>query len=184
MSQSDLAMHYVSTYEKAQDIIQSHSRFWVSNCGCRESRGQCARSRMDVCLMFNPDDSGSGTGKKEVTLAGVMEILQEARDKYLVTRPFRNEAKTETDGICFCCDDCCAYFLNPDERCDKGERIAATDFDLCSNCGNCVDVCYFKARKMNENRLTVENDLCYGCGLCIAICPENCIQMVGRSNLN
>ena len=180
MSQTDLAMHYVSTHEKAQDLIQAHQRFWVSNCGCRENRKQCARSRMDVCLTFNPDDAGSGSGKKEASLADVMGILAEARDKYLVARPFRNQTRTDTDGICFCCDDCCGYFLDPSESCDKGELIAATDFDVCSHCGVCVDVCYFKARKMSENELVVENELCYGCGLCIAICPENCIRMIFR----
>ena len=181
MSQTELAMHYVCTNERAQDLIKAHDRFWVSNCGCRESRKQCARSRVDVCLMFNPDDPGRGSGKREVSLADVMGILQEARAKHLVARPFRNQARTDTDGICFCCDDCCGYFLDPSERCDKGELIAATDFDLCSHCGACVAVCYFNARKMNENELMVEYELCYGCGLCIASCPENCIQMVSRT---
>ena len=178
MDKIDVAMHYVCTHEKAQDLIKARDRFWVSNCGCRESRKECARSRMDICLMFNPDDPGSGTGKKEVTLPDVMAILQEARDKHLVARPYRDQSRTDTDGICFCCDDCCGYFLDPGERCDKGELVSETDFDLCNHCGECVDVCYFKARKMNEDRLLVEKDLCYGCGLCLAVCPEDCIQMV------
>jgi ferredoxin len=181
MSQTELAMHYVCTHERAQEIFKAHNQFWVSNCGCRASRKQCARSRVDVCLIFNPNDPGSGSGKKEVSLPEVMGILQEARTKHLVARPFRNPDRTDTDGICFCCDDCCGYFLDPSERCDKGELIAETDFDLCSHCGECVAVCYFKARKMNENELMVENELCYGCGLCLAICPENCIQMVCRT---
>jgi len=181
MDQTDLAIHYVCTHEKAQEVINARNQFWVSNCGCRESRKKCARSRMDVCLMFNPDDPGSGSGKKEVSRAEVMGILQEAQNKHLVARPFRNETRTDTDGICFFCDDCCGYFLEPAERCDKGELIAETDLHLCSQCGDCVEVCYFKARKLNEDKLTTENELCYGCGLCIAVCPEDCIQMVCRT---
>ena len=181
MNQADFAMHYVCTHEKTQDLIEDHNLYWVSNCGCRESRKQCGRSRMDVCLIFTPDDPGSGSGKKQISRAEVMGILQEAQTKHLVARPYRNQTRTETDGICFCCDDCCGYFLDPNERCDKGELIAETDFDLCSLCGVCVDICYFRARKMVENELIVENEFCYGCGLCIAICQENCIQMVGRN---
>jgi len=131
--------------------------------------------------MFNPEVPGSGSGMKQVSLAEVMGILQEAQAKFLVARPFRNQARTDTDGICFCCDDCCGYFLDPSERCDKGELIAETDFDLCNHCGACVEVCYFKARKMMENELTAENERCYGCGLCVAVCTEDCIQMIDRS---
>jgi len=180
MSQNDLAMHYVCTHDMAEELIHAHSRFWVSNCGCRESRKQCARSRMDVCLMFNPDDPGSGSGRKEVTEADVMEILHEAKARHLVARPYRNQARTETDGICFCCDDCCGYFSDPDERCDQGETYAVTDFSLCNHCGVCADFCYFKARRMEADELREDKDLCYGCGLCLDVCPENCVQMISR----
>lgn len=135
---------------------------------------------MDVCLIFNPDDPGSGSGKKEVPMAEVLGILQEAETKHLVARPYRNQARTGTDGICFCCDDCCAYFLDPSERCDQGELLAETDFDICNHCGACAEVCYFKARSMDGNELKVENELCYGCGLCLAVCTEDCIRMVRR----
>ena len=181
MDEADLAMHYVCTHDKALNLINEHTRFWASNCGCRERRGQCARSRMDVCLMFNPDDSGSGSGKKEVTPADAMEILHEAQIKRLVARPFRNKDRTDTDGICFCCDDCCGYFLDPAEKCDKGEFITETDFDVCNHCGICVDVCHFKARTMNGGELHEAEDLCYGCGLCLDVCPEDCIKMVRRA---
>jgi len=38
MDNPDLAMHYVCTHEKARQLVQTQQRFWVSNCGCRESR--------------------------------------------------------------------------------------------------------------------------------------------------
>jgi Pyruvate/2-oxoacid:ferredoxin oxidoreductase delta subunit len=177
MSQADLAVHYVCTHQRAQELIRARSRFWVSNCGCRESRGQCGRSRMDVCLIFTPDDPGSGSGKKKVDLADVMDILHEAKVRHLVARPYRNQARTDTDGICFCCDDCCGYFADPSEQCDRGDLVADTDFDLCTHCGDCVDVCYFHARAMSGDELCVETDRCYGCGLCVDVCPAACIRM-------
>jgi ferredoxin len=178
MDNSELAMHYVCTHEKARELVQAHPRFWVCNCGCRESRGACARSRMDLCLMFTPDDPGSGSAKKEATRAEVLDILQEAETKFLVARPWRDDARHETIGICFCCDDCCGCFLDSSEGCDKGDLVARTDFDACTHCGDCMDVCYFHARMMASDKLTVDAERCYGCGLCLAVCPEACIRMV------
>jgi len=41
------ALHYVCTHDEARRLIAAHDRFWVSNCGCRESRAACNRSRID-----------------------------------------------------------------------------------------------------------------------------------------
>ncbi|MGB2696914.1 MAG: 4Fe-4S binding protein [Candidatus Zixiibacteriota bacterium] len=183
MNKEDLAFHYVCTREEARQLVGQYERFWVLNCGCREARKEgCSRSRIDLCLMFRSDITGSdGSGKKEISRAELEEIFQEARDKHLVTRPFRNDKdRSQTEGICFCCDDCCAYFLDPTEKCDKGELIEKTEQDNCTNCGECVEVCYFKARKMEEDKLQVDQKECYGCGLCVDVCSEGCISMVER----
>lgn len=184
MSEEDLAFHYVCTWEEARKMAGRHEQFWVENCGCREKHeGSCARSRMDLCLMFRGDvQASSGSGKREISRAFVDEIFREAKEKHLVTRPFRNEKDmSQTDGICFCCDDCCGYFLDPTERCDRGSSIEKTQQNECTNCGECARVCYFGARKMKRDELTVNRNECYGCGLCVGVCPENCIQMVLRN---
>ncbi|MDH4222438.1 MAG: 4Fe-4S binding protein [candidate division Zixibacteria bacterium] len=182
MNEKDLALHYVCTREQAKEMVKNLTRFWISNCGCRESHGKCSRSRMDLCLSFRDDIGTSGSGKKEISLDEVNDIFKETEDKHLVTRPFRNEKNmAEAAGICFCCDDCCGYFLNPEERCDKGDFIEKTDMDLCNNCGECEQVCYFKARKMDSDELFVDRSNCYGCGLCLDICPLDCIEMVKRN---
>ncbi len=181
MSMSDVPMHYVSTREEFREILKQHDRVWVSNCGCREGKeGGCKRSRMDVCLTFEGDIGSSGSGKKEVARADVEAILKEAEEKHLVTRPFRNDDRTDVDGSCFCCDDCCAYFLDPKEKCDKGAMIETTNVEDCTDCGACADVCYFKARKMADGKLAVDREQCYGCGLCRDVCPTDCIEMFPR----
>lgn len=184
MNSTDLAMHYVCTHAEAGALVAAHDRFWVSNCGCRESRGECARSRMDLCLMFGGDQSASGSGMREVTRAEVEANLREAETQRLVARPFYNERdRTITDGICFCCDDCCGYFLEPQENpCDKGRFIEETDLDACTGCGDCVETCYFGARVMDGAELSIWRDKCYGCGLCVDVCPAGCIGMVERTN--
>ena len=179
---SDIPMHYVCTRAQARKLAEPVSKFWVSNCGCREGGPGCKRSRIDVCLIFSESDPGSGTGRHEVSREFVEGIFKEAEEKHLVTRPFRNpEDKTVTDGICFCCDDCCGYFKDEDEKCDKGSLIELTDMNACTQCGNCVGVCYFHARDMLNGELKIDRDKCYGCGLCQHVCPADCIKMVERS---
>jgi ferredoxin len=187
VSEKDIPIHYVCTHEQARALIKRAERFWVSNCGCREGNPKgCQRSRSDICLFWSEHDSGSGSGKKVITRAEAEAIMKEAKDKWLVTRPFRNEARTDTDGICFCCDDCCGYFQDRDEQgnlkysCDKGESIEQTAMDDCTHCGECEKVCYFGARKMQANKLVLDREQCYGCGLCVDVCAPVCIRLVKR----
>jgi len=179
MNQDGSHFHYVCTHEDAKKLIAGHQRFWLSNCGCREGRGTCARSRIDLCLMFRGDLNASGSGMREISPDDVKAILREAKDKNLVSRPFRNEKdRTVTEGICFCCDDCCGYFLNPEEVCDRGTHVEKTDMQQCNDCGICADVCYFGVRSMEDDKLLLKHGNCYGCGLCVDACPEECIEMV------
>lgn len=176
----DLAFHFVCTLDDAKSLADKHKKYWVSNCNCREHRGPCKRSRMDVCLQFAAHTAADGPGKKAVSRAEVNDILKEAKDKHLVPRPFRNiKNKQKLDGICFCCDDCCGYFLGLREPCDKGKLIEHTDLDACIDCGVCAGVCYFGARSVNDV-LKVDSDKCYGCGLCVDVCAMKCIAMVPR----
>lgn len=182
MSKEKFNVHYVCTLSEAQKLVKKHKHFWVSNCGCREGqRNKCKRSRIDVCLYFTDTFGSSGTGFRRSKPSEAKRILREARDKFLVCRPFRDSKKKNIiDGICFCCDCCCGYFLDSKYRCDKGEFIEKTNLEKCKNCGSCVDVCYFKARKMDEGELRIVPKKCYGCGLCIDACPQASIEMRAR----
>lgn len=180
MGAEGLCIHYVCTHEEAERLIRASSFFSLCNCGCRESQGTCGRSRMDVCLSFDPDDTASGSGARQVGLEEALEVLAEARAKRLVTRPWRTADRKGTAGICNCCDDCCGYFTDPDEKCDKGAMIESTDMSACTSCGLCEPACYFGARHVGGDGLEVDRALCYGCGLCRRACPADCIAMVPR----
>jgi len=180
MDNKELFMHYVCTLGEAKELINKHDKFWVSNCGCREGGPGCKQSRTDVCLMFSFEGGSSGSNPHEISQAEVDDIVKEAIDKKLVSRPFRNNDFTDTDGICFCCQDCCGYFTDANEHCNKGKFIEKTDLDSCTHCGLCEQVCYFQARKMVEGKLTIDRENCYGCGLCESVCPVECIKMTPR----
>ena len=171
-------MHYVCTREDAAELVRDAEEFWIGDCGCRSEMDGCTRSRVDVCLMFRPPTSPDSTFRRK-TRADAEAILKEAGEKHLVCRPFRDDSRTKTEGSCFCCDCCCGYFRG-ESGCDKGRHIEKTDRELCTDCGECVAVCYFKARTMEGDNLRVERDNCHGCGLCLDVCPVECIEMEER----
>lgn len=179
MSGASWVMHVVCTFEEAEAIMDAADRFFVGKCGCRENRGGCGRSHSEVCLTLNEAAEGSIPDKRPISREHAEAILREAREHRLVPRPFRDSAG-RIEGICFCCDDCCSYFLNREEPCDKGCYTEETDLDACAGCGACVPACYFGARSMSDRTVKVDRDVCYGCGLCVMSCPGGAIRMVER----
>jgi Pyruvate/2-oxoacid:ferredoxin oxidoreductase delta subunit len=181
MTKKTLSMHYVCTHDEAKELAKGIKKPWVSNCGCRERNGKCKQSRMDVCVAFYSPDVLSGSNAHTIDQKELNKIFKEAEDKKLVTRPFRSDDRKTTDGLCFCCNDCCSYFADREEVCDKGAFIEKTDMKTCTDCGICEDACFFGARIMNDGKLEIISDECYGCGLCVDVCPEECIVMKKRS---
>ncbi len=47
--------------------------------------------------------------------------------------------------------------------------------DLCTNCGECLEVCPLEAIFSEEERLRIDPDLCTDCGTCSDICPARAI---------
>ena len=181
MEGDELHLHYVATRGEGEELIAWAGRFWVANCGCREDGPGCRRSRVDVCLSFDDTIGSFGSGEHEVDRAFAEGLLQEAEEKHLVVRPFRDDERARTVGICFCCDDCCGYFLEGDKyECDKGKYIARTDKESCADCGTCVEVCYFGARALEGDELAFDDEACYGCGLCADVCAEGSITLAER----
>jgi H+/Na+-translocating ferredoxin:NAD+ oxidoreductase subunit B len=175
------AFHFVCTLDEAGAIIGRHKKFWVSDCNCREHRGPCKRSRHDVCLQFAAHTAADGKNKHAASRKEVEAILEEAKEKHLVPRPFLKEKNAKRlDGICFCCDDCCGYFLGLHEPCDKGAMIESTDAATCIDCGICAGVCHFGARDASGEVLRVDREKCYGCGVCVDACAMKAISMVPR----
>jgi ferredoxin len=180
MSEQGSVQHFVCTPEEAREIVERHSGYWVSDCQCRESSGGCKRSRADVCLHFE-SKTAPGVAVHSITRQEVEDILEEARTKMLVSRPFKDpDVPGGIGGICFCCDDCCWYFRKHEEDCDRGPSIERTNIDACTACGACVDACYFHARELDPDGLTVDSERCFGCGLCVRVCAPGAITMVKR----
>jgi heterodisulfide reductase subunit A len=63
----------------------------------------------------------------------------------------------------------------------KGHYYSTTDNSKCDGCGDCVSVCQFAARTMNDDNLPVVNDNCHGCGVCATKCEQNAISLKAKT---
>ena len=56
-------------------------------------------------------------------------------------------------------------------------EVAFIDEDLCTNCGDCKDVCRFDAIHVKDAQHRVDPISCEGCWYCSRICPTKAISM-------
>jgi MinD superfamily P-loop ATPase len=73
-----------------------------------------------------------------------------------------------------------ALFLGPvlDHREEVGILIPEVDFDRCTYCRRCAEVCVWHAIAVVGRRVLVFPELCHGCGSCTLNCPERAIHEV------
>jgi ferredoxin len=175
--------HLVCTKDEAREIVEGLDEFWVSVCWCREEKGRCARSPMDVCLSFSENSPANPSGIRKIPKDEALTLIENAREWGLVSRVFsKRGGDGGADGICFCCDDCCSFFTGRVEDAPaRGRFIESTIEGCCSSCGMCERACRFEARVMDEGELVVVRHRCFGCGVCADTCPTGCIEMLPRA---
>ncbi|OPY00252.1 MAG: 2-ketoisovalerate ferredoxin oxidoreductase subunit delta [Syntrophorhabdus sp. PtaU1.Bin002] len=49
--------------------------------------------------------------------------------------------------------------------------------ELCSGCGNCVEVCPPQAIVLKDDKAHIEVDYCEECGFCVAECLVDALQI-------
>ena len=74
--------------------------------------------------------------------------------------------------------------VNDNEQVYIAGQKASIDYELCTNCGLCVDYCSFDAIHFKATgpdsalkRVTIDEISCDGCKLCTRVCPANAIIM-------
>lgn len=73
-----------------------------------------------------------------------------------------------------------ALFLRPTitQREEVGILIPEVDFERCTACGRCAEVCAYHAIAVAGRNVMVFPALCHGCGSCTLNCPERAIREV------
>lgn len=71
-----------------------------------------------------------------------------------------------------------ALFLQPEieQRRDVGVWVPEIDFDKCTYCGRCAEVCQYNAIAVVQQKVLFFPELCHGCGSCTLNCPEEAIH--------
>ena len=84
--------------------------------------------------------------------------------------------------ICDCDVDAANMHLLLDADFEKKEdffsgEVALIDEELCTNCGECKDVCRFDAIHVEDGQHRVDPISCEGCWYCSRVCPVEAISM-------
>jgi MinD superfamily P-loop ATPase len=68
-------------------------------------------------------------------------------------------------------------FLNPEiqESLEVQLEVPEIDFDRCTFCGKCQEICQFNAIGVLPETVLTFPDLCHSCGGCFLICPEGAV---------
>jgi len=174
----------ILAYEDVEQIVNSHQKFAVANCICRQEMrllGQDDGKPLETCLAF---DGGadyylrSGRGRlisKEETLT----ILAQARKAGLVLQPGNDRT---SGNICMCCGCCCGVLRGVKNHPNPASQVtspfsAHLQPEACKGCGVCVKRCPMDALQMVEKKAVFDPNRCIGCGLCVAACPSDALSL-------
>jgi MinD superfamily P-loop ATPase len=111
-----------------------------------------------------------GTGKTTVATSLALSLAAES--------PLFLDCDVEEPNV--------ALFLKPtiEERREVGQMIPEVDFDKCTYCGRCAEVCQYNAiavvgeMRSSAAHVLVFPELCHGCGSCTLNCPTEAIREV------
>lgn len=111
-----------------------------------------------------------GTGKTTVAVSLALSLLED--DSSPAGKPLYLDCDVEEPNA--------ALFLKPvfEQREEVGILIPEIDFNKCTYCGRCAEVCQYHAIAVVAQKVLVFPELCHGCGSCTLNCPEGAIHEV------
>ncbi|MFC2168015.1 4Fe-4S binding protein [Acidobacteriota bacterium] len=179
----------VMLYEKAEELVRSHSKFLVAPCICRKERtmvGEGCQKPEESCLVLGSATDyyfKNGLGRM-IEKEEALEILNEADKSGLVLQPSNSQ---KIVNICCCCGCCCAVLRTIKNNPKPAELVSSAftvqyDPASCSNCQVCVERCQMDAISVSEDSVEYDLDRCIGCGLCVSTCPTDSVTLVRKQS--
>jgi len=185
----DADIQAVYPFHMMKDVIEQAEVIAVGHCPCRVAYtlgGRGCEHPTEVCMKFNRMaryviDRGFA---REITKEEAMKILDRTEEAGLVH--FVDNAESDVQHNCNCCG--CACWNVGSIRRRKIPRdvlmatyfIRETDEDLCTGCGECLDICPVDAVKLEGDVSSVDQDWCIGCGVCGTVCPSGAVRITLR----
>ena len=183
----------IGSYDNARTIIErSPGPFAVMNCVCRQARekmGEKCRQTdiMETC--FTLGDSarymmGMGVAR-ELSREEINELVTRAEREGMVLQP----ANTRDPGFICCCCGCCCGVLTAAKKFPSPVEFFHTNFyasidpELCTACGECMELCQMEALISVNNHTEVLRSHCIGCGVCLNACASEAITLVKKEEV-
>jgi ferredoxin len=180
-------LEQVIPYPLARDIVLKNPDHIVAlECPCRASRAEPCIP-LDVCLIVgepfaslvaehHPERS-RWIGQHEA-----VSILEAEQKRGHVSHAFFKDAMLgRFYAICNCCSCCCGAM----QAWQHGTPMLASSGyvcqvapQLCAGCGQCGDLCQFRAISLTNGHASVEDALCMGCGVCVDQCEFGALTLV------
>jgi UDP-glucose 4-epimerase len=194
--------HEIMPVAVVEHFINKASHIFIyDSCGCRDAIKDCQTYDHDIgctilgrgVLRMKPDiiDNKGHLATKEEAL----ELAKKAIEVGLIPGFGRLRADAigriggllpdtgDLFNLCYCCPCCCiaggarkyapSYLRNIFQR---FEGLTVTvDEDLCTDCGDCAEVCIFGALEMVDDKVERDWEKCFGCGRCVTACPTEAL---------
>jgi len=177
------------------ELVKRAEVVGVVDCFCRSYiyHDKSCKAPVHTCIILSEakhiDEINKLGFNMKISKDEIYKILKIAEKWGLVHQLIHFPNKDFFYVICNCCPCCCAvlntyklfgedtYIIKP------SEFIVSIDENKCSNCGICLNYCYFNAIKIdNNNRIITDLNRCKGCGLCVSHCPNNARILILRNS--
>jgi len=173
-------------YARARDIILNHPDHIVAlDCPCRSSRDDPCLP-LDVCLIVGEPFSSfvldhQPQHARAIHPREALTILREEHERGHVHHAFFKDAMLDRFyAICNCCSCCCGAMhaqRNGTPMLTSSGYTARLNEELCVLCGDCVEMCQFKAVSMLKGEINISAADCMGCGVCVSCCEQGAIEL-------
>jgi len=171
--------------------------FLYDVCPCRDEIKDCQNYPHDIgcmclgrgVLRMKPDIKGHRATKEEAlerarkgVKAGLIPGFGRLRGDAInrIGGPIPDTG--DLFNLCYCCPCCCivggikyspSYMRSIFKR---FEGLTVTvDEDLCTDCGDCAEVCIYGALEMVDDKIERDWEKCFGCGRCVTACPTEAL---------
>ena len=173
--------------------------FLYDSCPCRDEIKDCQNYPHDIgCMVL-----GRGVLRMKADIKGHLATKEEALERakkgveaglIVSFGRLRGDAINRIGGpipdtgdlfnLCYCCPCCCivggiehapSYTRQIFKRLEG--LTVAVDEDLCTDCGECAEVCIFGALKMVDDQMERDFEKCFGCGRCVTACPTGAMSL-------
>jgi electron transport complex protein RnfB len=178
-------------YEKITAILDSHEKFAIANCICRQEQrilGKDCGKPIEACLVFDGGaDYFAKTGRGRIISRDETDALVAQAEKTgLVLQPSNSK---NPGNICMCCGCCCGVLRSLKMRHNPASEVSS-DFHAqlngsrCTGCKICLKRCQMDALSVVDGKAQLDLTRCIGCGLCVSTCKADALTLVRKRRLH